>query len=142
MLNNVANCIKRSPEILEQYKALKFLFSEDGTILPVQDLYTQEDCPNRNFYDENLFRYFLMVDADWGLVFESHPGLRERIAELSNQYCEKCISYMKGNQIAKVYLSEDALRDNTAMILKNVKRLNALMKRYRMEPQNGTVIPL
>lgn len=128
--------------MLDQYKALRLLFSEGGTVIPIQNMYVEENHPDRLFYDESLFRYFLIMDADWDLVFQAHPGLRERIEELSNQYCEKCISYMKGNQIAKIYLSEDALKDNTAMILKNIKRLNVLMKRYRMEQKNGTVIPL
>lgn len=131
--------VSESPEIPDRFPQLRLLFTEKGERRQISELYEDDQ---KEFFNEILLRLFILLETDWNVIFGQNPSMRERLEALANGYCKKCIRYLKDLNSAKTYLREEVLEDNTAMVLKNIKRINFLMQRYGMENLEGSVIPL
>ena len=124
------------------FPLLNYLINENGMLISADAMMNTKRLPERYFYDAVLIRMFIFWDCDWNDIFAKTEGLHERIAILANEYCQRSIGYLSNKELAKVFLSEEIVQDNAAMLVKNIHTIKSKMKQYNMPNTVGGVIPL
>lgn len=135
-------CMRYLKHPLEHIPMLKYIFNTDSTMISVDEMMMETEMEYKLFYDAILIRMFIYDDIDWSKRFDRVKGLRDRINELANDYCQQCVNYLKNRGKAIVYLPENALQDNVAMLIKTCYIVKKKMKQYDMESTTGGVIPM
>lgn len=138
----LARSVEKEKALLGTFRQLRFLFDECGRLYHPYEMIKRAQASENGFYDENLLMLFLSFDLDWEEMFESVPEMKRYMERLANQYYDKCVNYFDYMTIGEIFLSRQALQDNAALILKNVRCLDTLMRRFGMEHTSGSVMAL
>ena len=143
MVREIQPLLKKDPtKLSDSLKPMMCLFSLEGHVKSIEQLFSERTEENAQVIDGLLTHWFICADMDFSSIFEKEPALKVHLEKLANQYCAAAIQYMKNIEIGAVFLDEDILQDNAAMLVKNVDRLNKLMIRYDMVHVEGSIIPL
>ena len=143
MVREIQPLIKKDPTKLSDiFKPMMCLFSLEGHVKSVEQLFAERTAENDQVIDGLLTHWLICADMDFSPIFEKNPALKEHLEKLANQYCAAAIQYIKNIEIGEVFLDKEILQDNAAMLVKNVNRLNKLMVHYGMAHTEGSIIPL
>lgn len=72
---------------------------------------------NKHVYDAILICMFAFWDCAWNELFENAEGLKTLISELVNDYCQRCILYLLNQESAGMFMPEEIIQDNAAMLI-------------------------
>lgn len=134
--------VRKYPQQIKNYPQLACVFSPNGLLKTPNLLFSERTEDNSSFIDDVLIRMFITMSFDWQSIFAHNTDLYHHMGILANQYCNDSISYLKHTQLGEVFLHQDILQDNAAMLIKNVNTLNQLMTLYRIPRTAGSVLPL
>lgn len=143
MVREVQPLLKKDPhELSGTLKPMMYLFSPEGHVKSVEQLFAERTDENEQIIDGLLTHWFICADMVFSPIFERDPTLKNHLETLANRYCAGVIQYLKNIEIGEIFLDKEILQDNAAMLVKNVDRLNKLMAHYDMIHFQGSVIPL
>lgn len=142
MVKAYSNLISKNPNYLEAAPYLRTLFTEKGEFVPVQSVYQRAKEEVGSFYTQVLFQLFLYSAFDFTEAFNGCEEMRSFLEELSNHYIKETIAYFQSIHMEEILVEKEIIEDNAAMKIKNVSRLQALMKKYKMNNTAGSVYPL
>lgn len=142
VLSSLQRRIRKDNGILAMIPQLSKLFKEDGTLKPIEEIVKKSYNSGICFYDDFLIRLFIILDYDWHDIFRSQGQIKEYMQRISNYYCAKCCSFLSQLDLSEIYLKKEIVSDNAAMLIKNMTRLNSLMKQYGLKNTSGMVLPL
>ncbi|MBR5095470.1 MAG: hypothetical protein IK095_10260 [Oscillospiraceae bacterium] len=132
--------IKRSKKLRELVD-LGDIFDERGD-LPTPEQMFERLLSGQPLFGELLLNAFIHIDGDWEGLFERNEQLRETMRELADSFSAKAQDYLKNTDICLVFLPEAAVRDNSAMLLHNVRTLNRKMRDAKMPHECGGLMVL
>ena len=141
-IQEVQFTIKKQPQVFTKPSPLDHLFTCNGQVKSFDQIYSERNHADAQVIDSILLNWFICADIEFSSYFKTNPNFKLHIESLANQYCDNLIQYLKNEKKGLVFLREDVLQDNTAMMLKNANRLNKLMTQYDMVHTGGSVIPL
>lgn len=139
----LAEAIHNAPILLQHFGQLAWLFDKDGSLVPIHLIFQYaKDHPETDLYDEFLIRLFISCDLEWSDFFKNCPAFQRYMEVLANNYCDRCVKYLKNMAVGEIFLKPQVMQDNAAMLIKNTARLNFLMEKFGMKHTKGSVIPL
>ncbi len=118
--------------LLKKYPELQYIYTLDGKIKSIDKIYEKRTNENSDFIDNIMLQMFINFDADYSKILDNNICLKKHLEFLVNQYCKKCIYYIEKIEIGTVFLKREILEENALLLLKNVKYINELMIKYRM----------
>ena len=141
-IQEVQFILRKDPHIFEKPTPIDCLFLSNGQVKPFELIFGERSPENHELIDALLINWFICIDVDFSTSFAANAYLKSHIEALANQYCNNVVQYLKHETKGLVFLSKDTLQDNTAMMIKNTNRINALMTKYGMTRTDGSIIPL
>lgn len=142
MITAYARIISKNPNYLEDATYLHALFSGKGEINSIDSIYLRAKEETGSFYSQVFFRLFLHAMLDFTEIFDQCDEMRRFIEELSNRYIAETIDYFRNIHMGEILVAKEIIEDNAAMKIKNISRLQALMKKYKMNNTAGSIYPL
>lgn len=134
--------IKKNKMIYNMYPILKTLYSANGDIRSLEEIYLELKEIDESLCDEVVLHIFMYYQKDYTDLFVKMPDLKKYIAELSNRYCEAASEFCDKIELMELFLDREIIMDNFTVIQNNVRQINNLMLYYEMEHTNGGIIPL
>ena len=111
-------------------------------LISAAEMMSKTKTPDKCFYDAILIRMFIFWDCDWNELFEKTEGLKMLITKLANEYCQQYLCYLLNQEIARVFMPEEIIQDNAAMLIKSIHMIKRKMKQYGMQNAVGGVFPM
>lgn len=139
--------IEITPSIVQVFPALQLLFDYYGKIRPIYNIYQERSNALKDSFSEELIgkliiRLLLLDESDITDLLRSDSVFKSYIEHLTQQYITECLYFISHKKIANGYLCASVLDDNSAMAVKNIKRMDKLIKKYALNVSTGIVIPL
>lgn len=139
-LEHTSSYICKYPYILEKYSILKSLFSSDGTVRPISDIYNNIDDDNKTMSKKLIMSYFMSVDTDYTEDFKNEK-FKKFMEESITDYINNTLNYYKNMDVCKLFIDKtQILSDNLLLKKKNIQLLNELIAKYNLNVQCGTII--
>ena len=117
------------------------VFDERGDLLPPEEMFGRCVC-GQPLYGDLLLNAFIHIDGDWESLFAKHEKLREKVCELADRYSARAQEYLGSAELCLVFLPEAVVRDNSAMVLRNIRTLNRKMRDAKMPHEHGGLLVL
>ena len=140
-MHGLQSLFRRKEKQIKVTSLAQMLFDEKGQLKTMPHIAKAQNV-DEAMIDDILVNLFIVLDTDFSEVLESAPELKARLTRLANAYCEKTVQFIQNQKLGEVFLNEDVLQGNAAMLIMNADRLNQLMDKYGMERTGGGVIPL
>ena len=119
---------------------LGLLYHDDWNRKTLSDLFAQRDGINVDLIDSLLLRVFMYSELDFKQEFQKNPPLRCHMEALIEEYIKKLASYAENHCMASVYFSDEVVKDNNAMIMKEVFLLKKRAKQYTLAGTEPVVV--
>lgn len=131
-----------SKKAATHFPVIDLLLNAEGMLISAAEMMSKTQLPDKCFYDAILIRMFIYWDCDWNKLFERTEGLKTLISELANEYCQQCLCYLMNQETARVFMPEEIIQDNAAMLIKSIHVIKRKMKQYGMQNTVGGVFPM
>lgn len=121
---------------------LAVLLREDGTVRSLLELWEARTEENAGLLDGLMLQVFLRLEEDCREAFEKDPWFKCHMESLVNGGITQRLDYLKNMEEGSPVAVDAVLQDNAAMVIRDVRLLDKLLKTYGMEKTSGSVIPL
>lgn len=133
---------RRAGKAVQTEASLAALLREDGSVRSLLELWEARTEETAGLLDGLMLKVFLRLEEDWRDDFKKEPALKVQIERLLNRDITQKLEYLKNMDEGCPVVADAVLQDNAAMVIKDIRLSDKLLKAYGMEKSSGTAIPL
>lgn len=130
----------RKKKLLPSQNCLELLYNDNWCRKNLREIYSQRLSTNIDLVDGLLFHIFMYSGLDFVQEFQENTSLRLHMERLINDYIRGLSHYASCHQLAAIYLSEDVLKDNNAIIAKEVLLLKKRAKQHGLKGTEAIMV--
>lgn len=132
--------INQNKEVYNQYKILRHLFNNDGTVKSLYDIYLNINEDNEAMYKKIMTGYLASINCDYKESLQDQ-SFKQYVESLISDYINGTIDYYNNIEKGQIFIDNPkVLSDNLIMKKRNVKILNGIAKKYDLNLTSGTII--
>lgn len=121
---------------------LRLVLFDNWSMKSLTQIFEQRTEENADLIDGVIVQMFMFLKMDFQNELDGNPQLRSHIEGLLKAKMEKLVDYISSYRFAGIYLSEEVLKDNNAMILKEANLLRKLSKKYGLAVPDESILVL
>ena len=134
--------IAKDPDLMDKYPALMSVFTKEGQLISVTEMFNKAAAEGNSFYNKLVMRLFLDGFPEVEKQLGEDKALFDQIERTSNEYCQLCVDFVKNKQLCMQWFDKSLVEDNVAMMIKNCKKLEKQMEKAGMRLASGRLFPM